>query len=648
MIKSTIYILLLSILPLFSIAQFNYSTSNKKAIKAYEEALNSFNRMDYNLATENMLKAIKADKNFIEAHIVLAEIHIDKGDRKSAIQSYKNVIEIDPEFFPELYFPLAQLEMFESEFELAKLHLEKYLSYNTLKPISRSQANKKLESCEFAIKAMKNPVPFDPENLGDSINTEFDEYWPSLTADEQTLIITRLIPKKNEILLKQDPRQSKVQEDFYFSFKENGFWKMASNAGEPLNTLGNEGAQTIYVDGKIMYYTACSRSDGKGRCDIYVSRKTNEGWSEGANIGSPVNTSAWEAQPSISPDGRTLYFISNRAGGIGQKDIWYSNLRDDGTWTKPECLGENINSSGQEQSPFIHPDNRTLYFASDGRIGMGSFDLFKATKNDDGTWEKAINLGYPINTTYDEIGLIVNAKGDKALFSSDRLAGKGKDIFQFELYKEARPQSVSYIKGIVSDNESKKKLKAHFELINLESKKVIMKAESNQNTGEFLVCIPTDNDYALNVSKEGYLFYSDNFSLKGVYEITDPYLKDIALNPIKIGEKLILRNVFYETDSYILSDKSIVELTKLLEFLEKNPHLKIEISGHTDNVGTPDYNLKLSNNRAKSVYTYLINSGIAQNRLEYIGYGEMQPINLNSTIEGKADNRRTEIKIISN
>ena len=440
---------------------------------------------------------------------------------------------------------------------------------------------------------------------------------------------------------------SNVQEDFYISIKENGFWSKAINAGDILNTPSNEGAQTILVDGSKMYFTACNRKDGKGHCDIYSSIKENGQWTKAINIGTPINSGFWEAQPSISPDGKTLYFVSNRGGGFGQKDIWMSYLLDDGSWSEPVNLGENINSNKEEQSPFIHPDNRTLYFASDGLIGMGGFDLFKVTKKDDGTWSEPVNLGYPINTVWDEIGLIVNATGDRAFYSSDRFEGKGRDIFEFELYQEARPNPVSYIKGKVYDSENRNSLKAHFELISLESNEIIMQAESNQETGEFLVCIPTDNDYALNVSKEGYLFFSDNFELKGVHEISNPYLKDVALNPIKNGEKIVLRNIFYATDSYELEDKSVTELSKLIEFLNQNPGLIIEISGHTDNVGSNEYNLNLSNKRARSVYQYLIEKGIKSERLTYKGYGELQAISTNDAAQGRADNRRTEIKILA-
>lgn len=652
------------LIPIYSFAQYNYTTSNKKAIKSYEEALQSFNRMDYTTAIDLMQKAIKYDDKFVEANIVLAEIFIEKGERKKAIESYKNAIRIDPEFYRGIYFSLAQLQMLENEFDSAKLYLEKYLSYKNLKPVSISQAKRKLESCNFAIKAIKNPVPFNPINLGENINTEYDEYWPTLTADEQTLIITRLIPKDleeglvsiNEGIIEKEitpsnqkvpPDFNKVQEDFYISVKENDFWTKAINVGKPLNTKGNEGAQTILVDGRVMYFTACNRKDGKGRCDIYQSLKVNGEWNTAVNLGVPVNSENWEAQPSISPDGKTLYFVSNRKGGYGQKDIWMSIILEDGRWSKPINLGENVNSVGQEQSPFIHPDNRTLYFATDGKIGMGGFDLYKVSKNDDGTWSKPINLGYPINTASDEIGLIVNAQGNKAFFSSDRLNNKGRDIFEFELYKEARPTPVSYIKGKVFDSENKNKLKANFELINLETNEIIMQAESDPNTGEFLVCIPSDRDYALNVSKDKYLFYSDNFSLKGVYNILDPFLKDVPLNPIKTGQKIVLKNIFYEIDSYELLDKSIVELTKLLEFMNNNLGLKIEISGHTDNIGTSEYNLSLSNNRAKSVYDYLVEKGISAERLSFKGYGESQPLSTNETESGKSENRRTEIKIIS-
>jgi len=646
------FITFLLLLPVISNAQRTYTSKNKKAIKAYEEALIAFDRMNYGNAVILMEKALKSDDEFVEAHLVLAEIYLENGNNNKAIESYKKSIEINPNFFPGLYYSLGLLEMTENMFTEAKLHLEKYLEFKNLKPALIALAKKKIETCEFAIEAINNPVPFNPLNLGDSINSQFDEYWPTLTADEQTLIFTRLIPINSEVGIKmiggKNPRidLNSVQEDFFISEKESNTWLRAQNIGEPLNTTGNEGAQTVSVDGRTMYFTACNREDGKGRCDIYKCKKENGEWSIPENIGSPINSKYWEAQPSISPDGKTLFFVSNREGGLGGKDIWISTQNRAGEWSKPINPGETINSKGDEQSPFIHPDNHTLYFSSNGRIGMGSSDLFKATRSNDGTWNESVNLGYPINTTFDEVGLVVNAKGDRALFSSDRLNRKRRDIFEFELYKEAQPNPVSYMKGNVFDSENNAKLQASFELINLESDSVIMQAESDAVSGEFLLCIPSNNDYALNVSKSGYLFYSDNFSLKGIFDISEPYLKDVPLNPIKKGERIILKNVFYETDSYELKQESLTELNKLLAFLNNNQEIRIEISGHTDNIGLHSYNMELSENRAKSVFTFLLNNEIKPERLIYKGYGELQPISSNETKEGRAENRRTEIKII--
>jgi outer membrane protein OmpA-like peptidoglycan-associated protein len=308
-------------------------------------------------------------------------------------------------------------------------------------------------------------------------------------------------------------------------------------------------------------------------------------------------------------------------------------------------LGDTINTSDNEMSPYIHPDNQTLFFSSDGHPGMGGFDLFRVKKHDDGTWDQPENLGYPINTHGDEIGLIVNAKGDKAYFSSDRLSESGKDIYEFELYIEARPQPVSYMTGKVFDIETGKPLTAKFELIDIKSANVVMEAFSGKD-GSFLVCIPTNKDYALNVSKEGFLFFSEHFSLSGIHEAVNPYHRDVPLSPIITGQKSVLRNVFFEYNSFRLRDKSRVELNKLVEFLSLNSGVIMEIGGHTDNIGDKAYNITLSENRAKAVYKYLIEHQIDKKRLSFKGYGMSQPVDDNSTPEGRARNRRTEMKVI--
>ena len=381
-------------------------------------------------------------------------------------------------------------------------------------------------------------------------------------------------------------------------------------------------------------------------CDLYFSEFKGDRWTVPKNLGGNINTRYGEKQPSLSSDGRIMYFVSNRDGGLGGYDVWISYKDDEGGWGKPVNAGDSINTQGDEHSPFIHPDNQTLYFSSDGWPGLGLFDIFITRRTSDSTWSTPVNLGYPINTNGNEEGLIVNARGQTAYYSSDRLSEQGRDIYSFDLYKEVRPIKVSYMKGRVYDAETKKRLGARFELINLNTEDPIMVSTSHPETGEFLVCIPANADYALNVSRKGYLFYSDHFETRQVYERTAPFLKDIPLQPIKVGERIILRNVFFEYNKHDLKTESRVELNKVVKLMNENPSLVIELSGHTDNTGTAEYNQTLSENRALSVRHYLVEHGIDGNRITCKGYGLTMPLATNDTEEGRAINRRTELKIL--
>lgn len=656
------FLVVLAMLLSFSAVAQQYSTDSKRALKYYEEALKFFQRLEYQEAQDKMERAIKADDQFIEAYLVLAEIHMEQEQHLQAIATYEHALKIDAEFFPPLYANLGNLYRLTEQFDKSLEAYQTYMDSGRLDTRQKKRIQERVAQVVFAKEAMANPVEFHPESLGDSVNSEFDEYWPSLTADESTLVITRLIPKDSHrelpsgegmsnaerMHLREMSKRMNQQEDFFISYKTDEGWSKARQVGEPLNTPeGNEGAQCITVDGQWMYFTACGRSDSEGSCDIYRAKHTPEGWGEVENLGKPLNSKAWDAHPSISPDGKTLYFVSNRAGGKGKKDIWMARQKADGTFMPPVNLGDSINTSAEEMSPYIHPDNQTLYFTSKGWLGMGGFDLYKSTrKTNKNEWTTPKNLGYPINTVNDEVGLIVNAKGDKAYYSTNRNVETGKDIFAFSLYKEARPNPVSYLKGKVYDKDNGNPLRAAFMLIDLSTQDTIMTANSANGDGQFIVCIPTNRDYALNVDKDNYLFYSDNFQLKGIHEATEPFIKNIPLQKIKAGERIVLRNIFFETDDYALKPESSVELQKLITFLTQNESLKVEISGHTDNVGTEKYNKDLSEKRALSVYNYLISGGVSSNRLTYKGYGESEPIATNENENGRAQNRRTEMKIL--
>jgi len=640
-------------------AQQEYTTDSRKAEKVFKEALQSYRLRDHNKALREVNQALRYDEGFIEAYILKGQIFEEQQDYRQAIRLYRTVIDMDETFYPRLLYNTGKLEFETGQYQEARAHFVRYKDREDGDPIQDQQTQHYIESCDFAIEQMAHPVPFSPRNLGSNVNSRFHEYWPSISADGQTLVFTRLIPRKDmdemeQRLEQMDERRRRFiqsmmttdQEDFFITRKRDTGWSRAVGLGQPINTKKNEGAQSLSADGKTMYFSACNLSDGEGGCDIYISTLQEEGWSEPENLGTPVNSDDWESQPSISPDGSTLYFASNRDGGRGKKDIWMAQRQANGNWSEPINLGDSINTSEDEMAPFIHMDNRTLYFASQGWIGMGGLDLFKARKKAENRWTSPQNLGYPINTHNDEFGLIVNAAGSRAFYASDRNKENNRDIYSFTLHEEARPVASSYMRGKVYDAKTKQPLKARFELTSIDSGRVIMESYSDSQTGSFLVCIPTNNNYLLNVSKDQYLFYSDHFTLKGVHQIKEPFEKDVPLQPIEAGRKIVLRNVFFETDSFRLKQESRFELNKLHQFLTQKGSLRIEVSGHTDSIGTKAYNRELSHKRARSVYDYLINKGIDPKRLEYKGYGETQPLAPNDTPEGRARNRRTQIRIL--
>jgi outer membrane protein OmpA-like peptidoglycan-associated protein/tetratricopeptide (TPR) repeat protein len=631
--RSTILIVLLLIAPIVLFAQQRrYSTTDREAIKYFALANESLDNNAFDDAVTQLQQSLQADSNFVEARELLGDLYHRMRQHKPAYDQYIKVITLNPEFNPYVYYKIGDEEVHLARYETGKQHLEKYLAYPNLDPKASYLAQKLLNDCNFSIDAIKHPVPFTPVNMGPAINTADDEYLPVATADESELIFTRKINNN---------------EDFYKSVKVDGKWQTATYLSSNINTPEyNEGAQSITQDGKYLFFTGCNRPDGLGHCDIYIAAKKGDDWGKPVDLSPPVNTPGWEAQPSISSDGRTLYFVSNRKGGYGGYDIWKSTLTDKG-WGEPENLGPNINTAFDEQSPFIHPDDSTLYFCSNGWPGLGGMDLFVSRLGKDGKWQKPTNLGYPINSSGDENGMTLTAEGSHAFYSSNNLDGFGGfDIYTFELPENLRPHIVTYVKGTVSDAKDLHPLEAAVEIIDLQKNSSVYQDYSDDADGSFLATLTAGKNYGLNISKTGYLFYSQNFSLVG-HEANKPYNIAVLLQPIEIGNKVILNNIFFDTNKFNLKDESTAELQKLVDFLNVNPTLKIEISGHTDNVGNDQLNQTLSENRAKAVYQFLIDNKIDPSRLVYKGYGKTQPIATNDTDEGRAKNRRTEFKIIA-
>lgn len=626
-----------------------YTTADKGAIKRYESGSSCMGLRKWDCAESEFTKAADADPKFIEPRIMLAEIAEQKGQSEVAMTRYREVMTINPTFFPVAQLHLADLEFKAGDYAAALKNYEAYLEQEQ-EPQRKARAKLGIRNCEFAARAINQPVPFEPKNLGPNVNSADPEYYPCITADDGTLMFTRRV-KAPEIPVYG------MQEDFYVSRRDlEGNWKPSIPLPVVNTRAFNEGAGTLSPDGRFLIFTKCALEDGsyggslsgEGSCDLFISRRVGDRWGVPQNLGTPVNSGHWETQPSLASDGRTLYYIRGSVArdGIKSMDIWTTTMADDGSWSKPSKLGENVNTPYQEESVQIHPDGRTLYFSSNGHPGFGGLDIFVSRKQDDGSWGPALNIGYPINTSADENSILVDASGRIAYFASDRKGGLGDlDLYSFELYKEARPLPVTYIRGKVFDATTKAPVEADVQLFDLRTGSLATGAYSDPKTGEFLVCLPGGRKYALNATADGYLFYSENYDV-AEGNPKEPVTLDVPLNTLSAGSTIALRNIFFNTASYELLPASNAELDKLVKLLQGTPNLRIELGGHTDNVGADAANLTLSDQRAKAVRDYVIAKGVDGTRITAKGYGETKPVATNDSEEGRALNRRTEVTVL--
>lgn len=645
----------------FTNAQMTYVSlgdAPKKALAAYEDGVfyikeRNPDRPERNKANaeKQLKKAIEIAPNFIDAHWYLGEFYYTQKRFEEARNSLERVVILNAAYKPQTYFTLGLIEERTKNWAKAVENYRQFLKI-LRDPKLVADAKYRAEYCAFRAAAYANPVPFTPQNLGDSINTANDEYLPSLSLDGNTLIYTMMVTVNGT-----------RSEDFYEAKSKNKQWLMRQNMGEPINTPLNEGAQTISANGKTIVFSACNREDGLGKCDFYISDFKNQHWTTPQNLGKPINSIYWEGHSSISADGRTLYFSTDRPVSEGDNDLWTSNRNRDGSWTYPVPLSATINTPKSETSPFIHPDGVTLYFSSHGLPGIGGNDIFVTRKDSLGNWSKPINLGYPINTEGNDWSLIVAPDGKTAIYSAQRTDSRGgMDLYSFTLPDYARAIPTTFVRGIVRNADTKQPIpNAICNLTDLKTQKTTAEIKTD-SSGLFLMPLPTDRNYSFNASAKGFLFYSDNFSLKGLFSSEKPYevfadlqqAKIPASTPInstpdmptKTGNSIILRNVFFNTSSYELLPESFAELNRLVDLLNENATMNIQINGHTDTDGTEKANIALSERRANSVQNYLIRMGIAPARLRAKGFGETQPIDTSGTPEGKARNRRTEFMVL--
>ncbi len=615
-----------------------------KAAALCEKAKQCMQANDFAKAMTYLNQAQQKDPNYSDIYIMKGDIYNFNLRSDSAMRCYQRAIELIGEPDPMLYYIAgnegAKCGAYDYALKTLQLFLQKGLQYSDVHP----DAQKTIANCKFAIEEMKNPKRFELQNLGSNINSDWDEYLAAITADDGEIVFTVKRPRDQQTVC----AFCLNEEDLYASRKDaGGEWLSREALGSPVKSGYNEGAQCLSPDGKYLLYTMCDADFGMGSCDLYWAKRIGDRWSRPRNFGAPVNTNAWESQPTMAADGMTVYFASSRSGGFGGMDIWKTTMTAEGEFSIPENLGPAINTPGDDAAPFIHSDGRTLYFASNGRVGMGGYDLYYATLQPDGSWSEPRNMGYPINSPADEINIFINASGTMAYISSDKDGGYGGlDLYSFVLDDALRPNPVTYIKGYVRDAFTGDPLAARLEMVDLNTKQLLASTTSDAQTGSYLACVHTGSNVLLNVSHPDYPFYSENFQVEKSYDELSPYMKDILLQPTDVGTVVTLKNVFFDFDRTELKPESFVELDKLVEYLRKNAGLRIEIGGHTDDQGTDEYNDRLSENRAKSVYDYLVGKGIPADRLQYKGYGKRMPVAGNDTEEGRAANRRTEFKII--
>lgn len=609
---------------------------------------------DFTKAEKMMKKVVELEKNgkiseaiaqvnkinidfptYQEAFLKKAFLLYDSKQYEASISAFQQAIAINPDHDKRMYLSLATVARESDQYELAATQYTEFLQRLELEGKSDLRIEKLRDNMSFAAEAVKNPVPFDPKPMNNLINTNHAEYLASFTADENTMIFTRRL---------------RNQEDFYIAIFTNGILQSV-DALDDLNTPLNEGAHTISSDGKEIIFTVCENRVTFGGCDLYTANKVDGQWGKAKNLGSEINTESWDAEPALSGDGMSLYFSSDRSGGIGKSDIWKSERKEDGSWSAPTNLGSIINTPENDESPYIHRDNVTMYFRSEGHIGMGGFDLFMSKRAfEKAPWSAPENLGYPINTSSNEGALSLNLEGDVAYYASDQNEAKGTDIYTFSMPKSLRPKRTTYLAFTVVDDETDQPIKSQIILQPLADDEIKIELMVDEQ-GKRIIPLPIGRNYSITVDQPGYIFYSDYVSLDSITSELKPTFYEVRLhkiprpNTVINTEPIVLHNIYFDTGSSELLSTSDGEISRLTSLLDGNPNMHIQIIGHTDNVGSDQDNLDLSVARAKAVYQALIQKGITANRLKFIGKGETQPIVENDTKEGQQRNRRTEFII---
>lgn len=626
---------------------------------------------NYLLAIEPYTKAYNFNPNNALLNYRLGICYLYSIQKTKSISFFEKAILLNPTVAPDLHLVLGEAYQLNYEFDKAITEYKKY--QQNLSPFNmekeRKYIEKKIKECETGKDLVTKPVRVFIDNLGSTVNSIYPDYSPIINADETVLIFTSRRP--DTYGGKKDPSDNQYLEDVYFSYKKNNIWIPAINADDPINTKSHDATVGLSPDAHRLFIYR-----GEKGGDIFVSNLEGDKWSTPKKLPKPINLSeSQETSASFTYNGTTIFFVSDREGGYGGKDIYTSTLGPKGKWSEPTNLGPTINTEYDEEGVFMHPDGKTMYFSSQGHNTMGGFDIFK-TVYENGKWSEPENIGYPINTPDNDVFLTVSASGKHAYYSSTQADGLGDDdIYMITFLGPEKPliasnednllasltapvsetviekmitvntAQLTILKGKILDEKTREPIGATIKLTDNNKNELLATFESNSSTGEYLISLPSGKNYGIAVEAQGYLFYSENQDIPAASQYQE-IINDILLKKIEVGKSIVLRNIFFDTGKSTLRPESYAELGILYQLLSDNPKMRIEISGHTDNKGSAALNKKLSESRAKSVVDYLISKGIDASRLEYKGYGFDKPIATNDTEAGRQENRRTEFKVI--
>jgi outer membrane protein OmpA-like peptidoglycan-associated protein len=602
---------------------------NKKAVQNYEAGISALNSNDTQKAIEFFTLAASKDSQYADPTIALFQVYHDQKDFKKAIYYFDLIKKIDTAaalpFLVKQGVALASLGQYDAAYKL----LEPYISNNSIPAYLKDKATALFAVCQFAI-AEKMAPEISIHNMGDSINSPASEYFPTISIQDSLFLFMR--------------RLNLSREDFYTSSMGVDGFSAAIPLSDTLNFAAKKGSMSLSADLQTLYYAADYAEQGYGRYDIYKVQRSPWGWSKPKNLGQKINSDYWESAPSIAPDGNAIYFASNRPEGYGGIDIYVSFKNEKGFWEEAINLGPSINTKGDDQTPFIHADNQSLYFSSNGRAGFGGSDIYVSRKKIDGNWTTPVNLGYPINTYDNEGSIAVASNGANAYIASDRSDSRGElDIYKITLAENTRAFKTWFIKGQIVDATTKKSIAAALQIVDPASGYPMMEMQID-SMGQFLLALPYFDSLGLKINSPGHDYLSSILPIDSVKLMAGKTF-DFALTPIEKEFTKTFNQVYFETNAAVLQVISSVELDALVRYLKNTLNAQILIEGHTDNTGTSAKNNLLSLQRANAIGDYLQQKGIAANRIQRKGLGATMPIADNNTLAGRAKNRRTSFTI---